>query len=221
MTDQTELNLEEAIEKGRRRASSKERGQPTNEKPDDAATVVHLPGIYAKAARKAAADEGVDQATSSGTLENKTRRIVHFVGEYKDWRGRKRWKSVVTLCPGEKAWIAHTVDPETFIPKSWATFGPNVDPYEALSEAGETVIDTCYAMRARDGLKGRWHGWTILTSVDYCKFLIAYDVARAREPHQLKQWLLNEQPPTRAPSAGKAFKQGLRAFLGDYVTPGY
>lgn len=221
MPDQTELNLEEAIEERRRRTSSKERGQPTNEKPDDAANVVHLPGIYAKAARKAGAEDVVGQGASGGTLENKRRRIVHFVGEYKDKRGRKRWKQVVTLCPGEKAWIAHTVDPETFIPKSWATFGPNVDPYEALSEDNQTVIDTIYGERERRGLKSRWFGWGILTSVDYCKYLIAFDVPRAKEPHELRQWLLNEQPPTRAPSAGKAFRWGLRAFLGDYVAPGY
>lgn len=221
MTEQTELNLEEAIEKGRRRTSSKTRGQPTNEKPDDATTVVHLPTLYAKAARQADAEEVVGQGASGGTLENKRRRIVHFIGEHKDRRGRKRWKSVVTLCPGEKAWIAHTVDPETFIPKSWATFGANIDPYEALSEAGETVIDTNYGERERRGLKSRWHGWTILTSVDQCKWLIAFDVPRAKKPHQLKQWLLNEQPANRAPSAGKAFRWGLRAFLGDYVAPGY
>lgn len=221
MPEQAEPSLAEAIEKGRRRASKTERGKDRDAKPDDAATVVHLPTLYAKIARKAGAEELVEQATSGGTLENKLRRIIHFVGEYKDKRGRKRWKAVATICPGEKAWIGHTVDPETFIPKSYLAFGANVDPYTALSEAGETVIDTNYGERERKGLKSRWYGWRVLTSVDQCKWLIGFDVPRARKPHELKQWLMNEQPIGKAPSAGKAFKRGLRSFAGDYVAPGY
>ena len=221
MPEQAELNLEEAVEKKRRRTSPKGRGHPTNEKPDDAATVVHLPTIYGKAARRAGAGEAVEQATSGGTIENKLRIIVHFVEEYENWRGQTRWLQVVTIEPGLKSWIAHTIDPKTGIPDSYEVFGPNVDPYIALSEAGETVVDTHYHKRHRRGLKRRWYGYRILTSVDLCKFHTGFDIPRVKRPHQLREWLLEQQPPTRAPSARAAFKRGLRSFLGDYVSPGY
>ena len=220
MPEQAELNLEEAVEKRRRRTSKTDRGSGQDAKSDDAAAVLHLPTLYRKAARQADAAETVEQATSGGTIENKLRRIVHFVEEYENWRGHTRWRQVVTIEPGLKSWIAHTIDPNTGIPDSYEVFGPNVDPYIALSEGGETVVDTYYHKRHKRGLKRRWFGYRILTSVDLAKFHTGFDIPRVKRPHQLREWLLEMQPATRAPGPGAALRRGLRAFLGDYVAPG-
>lgn len=181
--------------------------------PSGTAAVVDLPTLYAKSARQS--DDRINVTTATGTLADRTRRIVHFVDPWEDWLGRSRWRQVVTLVPGRRLWIAHTIDPSTGIPESWACYGPDVDPFEALVEEGQTVIQTHYRRSAKRGMIRHWYGYRIRDSVDQAKWLLGYDVPRARKPYQLRNWLLDLQNPNQAPSKWIALKWGIRGFRND------
>lgn len=192
--------------------------QPDGHSADNVHDLAGLRGLYDELAVEGQAVEG---SAAGFAHEDKLTRIIHFAGEHKISFGRLRWRRLIVIKPGKRAWVAHTVNPDTGRPESWECYGPGIDPAAKLANRGQRVITMDYK---RD-YGGPWlrfwrwfYGRRMLTDVDYAKWLTGLDIPRIRKRHHFRQWALDRQPAHRQTSKSKAAFLGIRAYIGELLS---
>lgn len=179
--------------------------------------VLALPSLYAKAELQA---HHIPRSGGGGTVADKRRRVLHFTRPVETRSGRWKFAGVVVMIPGRQLWVAQTIDDATRQYQCWECFGPTVDPFHALAQIEEKVIDYEMNDETHASLKRMWRHWRgrrVWSSTSYAQILIGLDVKRARKPEQLRDWLLENVPQGRQPSAACALRVGARAQLRDFA----
>ncbi len=217
MDDSEEVEPLATLEdRGRPRQSDHDHASdPRPNESEDGDSVLALPTIYAKAELGA---EHIPQAGGGGTVGDKRRRVLHFIRPRKCRTGRWKFAGVVVMIPGRRLWIAHTIDDATRTFDCWECFGPTIDPFHALEQIKQKVIDLEVDEATAGGIVRMWQNWRghrITTSTSLAKVLCCLDIPRAKKPEDLRDWLLENVPRGRKTSAARAVRAGVRAQLRD------